>query len=816
MIRKIHPFIRGLGLLGIVAIATACQTSEGYSDAEGEGKALPRSGQDIQSALTALPSAQVVDVDSSGVPTFVTGNLGRTQSASLSAGDVRNVLAEIAPVFRADPAQLVLRNAHVDDIGDTHYIFTQQKNGRAVFGGDFALHSRNGVAYAANGTVRDDVEAPTETKISLDAAIATAKSGYPTLTELAASSKGDTIYLRSDSKLDLVYAIEVTGVKDDQTPVRDTVLVNAIDGRVLLTAPHIHTAKNRELHDGQTLVTLPGPLVRIEGASPVADEIVNNNYDRLGTTYDGYFELFGRDSFDNAGAKLISTVHHKVNYVNAFWNGTQMVYGDGDGVNASNLANGLDVTAHELTHAVTEKTSNLTYSGESGGLNESMSDIFGNVIEWYRDGKVVSDNTWKVGEDIWTPNTPGDALRYMNDPKKDNVSIDWYPDYSGQDVHYSSGISNLAFYLLAQGGKHPRGKSTNLVTGIGIEKAARIFFRANTTGIFQASTKFAQAKTGTELAAQQLGYTTAEINSVSEAWKAVGVGIPRPIPPSSPLTNGVPVENLSGATGSKIYYTLEVPAGQNLRFEISGGTGDADLYVKYGEPADTNFYDCRPFLTGNNEFCNIPNAQPGKYWVLINGYAAYTGVKLLATYAPPPPPGRLVINEVEYDEVGDDTQEFVEIYNAGGLPVNLSGYSLYLVNGIDDTSYSIVDLSGAASLNPGQYLVVGSRGVTVPTGVKKINFQGLRDQIQNGAPDGLALVNGTTVVDALSYEGVITTAQLPGIEGTVNLVEGARTTASDSNTVVRSLSRLPNGVDTNNAASDWKATPNVTPGAANN
>ncbi|WP_394828996.1 M4 family metallopeptidase [Pendulispora albinea] len=801
----------------MVAIATACQTSEGFKESDDEGRARSRSGLDIQTALTALPSANVLDVDPSGVPVFVTGNLGKAQSATLTVADVRDVLAELSPVFRADPAALTLRAAFVDDIGDAHYVFTQQKNGRAVFGGDFSLHVRDGVAFAANGTVRNDVDAPTDGTISADAAIEAAKSGYATIADLAATSTGETIYLRTDDRLDLVYEVDVTGAKGDQTPLHDTVFVNATDGRVLLTAPHIHTAKNREIHDAQNTSTLPGPLVRAEGDPPVSDVVANNNYDRLGTTYDGYLELFGHDSYDNGGAKLISTIHYQQNYVNAFWNGVQMVYGDGDGVTASNLANGLDVTAHELTHAVTQKTSNLTYSGQSGGLNESMSDIFGNVIEWYRDGKVVSDNTWKVGEDVWTPNIPGDALRYMNDPKKDNVSLDWFPDYTSQDVHYSSGISNLAFYLLAQGGKHPRGKSTNQVTGIGFEKAARIFFRANTTGIFQPSTNFAQAKTGTELAAQQLGYTTAEINAVSEAWKAVGVGIPRPIPPSTPLTNNVPVDNISGAAGSQVWYTLDVPAGvQNLKFQISGGSGDADLYVKYGEPADVNIFDCRPYIGGNNETCNITNVQPGKYWVMLRGFSSYAGVRLLGSYVVPPPPGRLVINEVEYDEVGDDTQEFVEIYNAGGQPVDLSTYALYLVNGIDDTSYAIVDLSSGGSLAPGQYLVIGDRAVTVPAGVKKINFQGLRDQIQNGSPDGLALANGTTVVDALSYEGVVTTAQLPGIEGTVNLVEGARTTASDSDSSIRSLSRLPNGVDTNNAASDWRATPNVTPGAANN
>src|SRR5262249_47564900 len=158
------------------------------------------------------------------------------------------------------------------------------------------------------------------------------------------------------------------------------------------------------------------------------------------------------------GAKLISSVHYSTNYVNAYWNGTQMVYGDGNGVDASNLANSMDVTAHELTHAVTEKTSKLVYSGESGGLNESWSDSLGNVCQWYRDGQPAtpSANNFLVGEDVWTPATSGDALRYMCNPSLDGGSADiWTSTVGNLDVHYSSGVSNLAFCLLVKGGTHP-------------------------------------------------------------------------------------------------------------------------------------------------------------------------------------------------------------------------------------------------------------------------------------------------------------------------------------------------------------------------
>ncbi|MFL6291331.1 MAG: M4 family metallopeptidase [Thermoanaerobaculia bacterium] len=177
-------------------------------------------------------------------------------------------------------------------------------------------------------------------------------------------------------------------------------------------------------------------------------------HDYAGSTYDYYAARYGRDSLNNAGMTLISTVHYgEVN--NAGWTGSQMVYGDGDGSTFGPFSYGLDVVAHELTHGVTQYTSNLTYLGESGALNEAMSDIFGAATEAYFRG--LSSNTWKVGEDIYTPGTPGDALRYMNNPTLDGASRDYYPSrYTGSadngGVHWNSGIANLAFYLIVQGG----------------------------------------------------------------------------------------------------------------------------------------------------------------------------------------------------------------------------------------------------------------------------------------------------------------------------------------------------------------------------
>ena len=183
-----------------------------------------------------------------------------------------------------------------------------------------------------------------------------------------------------------------------------------------------------------------------------------------------------------------------------------------------------------------------------------------------------------------------------------------------------------------------------------------------------------------------------------------------------------------------------------------------------------------------------------------------------------PMPG-LMINEVDYDAVGTDTnKEFVEILNTTAAPIDLANHSLVLVNGSNNTPYATIKLDAAGTINPGQYLVVAPAAFVVQPGVLKVNTPAATDQIQNGAPDGVALVdigNGT-LIDALSYEGAITTVTIPMV-GAVSLVEGTvlPMNVADSNTEEASLSRLPNGNDTNNAATDWKLSATPTPGAAN-
>jgi len=274
-------------------------------------------------------------------------------------------------------------------------------------------------------------------------------------------------------------------------------------------------------YNGSNRTTLPGTLLSstdtlLNSTSEAA--AVDAHY-YAGKTYDYYKTVFGRNSFDGNGAALKSTVHYSRSYNNAFWNGTQMVYGDGDGTTFTYLSGGLDVVAHELTHAVTERSSNLIYQNESGALNEAISDIFGTVIEFYNN----NNPDYEIGEDIYTPGIAGDSLRSMSDPTKYGDPDHYSKRYTGTSdnggVHTNSSIINKAAYLIAVGGTH-YGVS---VTGIGNDKLAKIFYRANTVYLTSSAT-FSQARAAfVQSAADLYGASSAEVSTVNNAFDAVGV-----------------------------------------------------------------------------------------------------------------------------------------------------------------------------------------------------------------------------------------------------------------------------------------------------
>ena len=605
---------------------------------------------DVAEALAALPEAVVLMHAPDGMPTYVVGELakvGAMQTDDMVVADnvLRPQLVPVLKVFRLTTTDLALRRMNVDEEGGRHFRYVQKKDGVEIVGADLVVHvDVKGAVYGVNGSARGDINDDIGTTPISQSSAAARVNGDGRFAGLSITNTRTTWFQSIDGDFFKTFETTVEGNRG-QDPARDKVYVDVDTGNIVAVYPQIHFAENRKVYSANNGTTIPGTLKRSEGQAATTDVDVNAAYDNTGSAYEAYKNFWNRDSYDNAGAQLTSTVHYSTNYCNAFWNGTQMVYGDGSASqNCAPLARSVDVTGHELTHAVTERESGLVYSGEPGGMNESLSDVFGAFVEAYVDGGKTgtlqtSAQTWLVGEDILPP-----YLRNMCDPAADGVSKDlWTSSLGSAEVHYSSGVGNLAFCLLSKGGTHPRGKTTTNVPALGMEKAIRIFYKAQ-VDILTSSSKYAAYRTATEQAATQLGYDQATKDAVGCAWAAVGVGTaptscggttpPPPPPGGGVLQNGVAVTGLSGATGNEAFWTITVPSGQtSLVVNITGGTGDADMYVNFGTAPTTTTYQCRPYLNGNSETCTFSPPQAGTYHVMLRGYSAYSGVTLKATYS---------------------------------------------------------------------------------------------------------------------------------------------------------------------------------------
>lgn len=290
----------------------------------------------------------------------------------------------------------------------------------------------------------------------------------------------------------------------------------------------------RTIYDARRKETLPGKKVRGEGGKAVRDASVNRAYSGLGSTFDLFLAAFGRDSIDGGGLPLDATVHYGEEYGNAFWDGERMVFGDGDGEVFRDFTLALDVIGHELTHGVTQYTANLEYLGQSGALNESVSDVFGSLIKQYEQSQTAEQADWLVGAELFTDRVQGEALRSLKAPgtayDDDVLGKDPQPatmaDYvhtssDNGGVHINSGIPNHAFYKLA----------TDL-GGHAWERAGRIWYDTLTSGSLKADAEFADFAAATLSAARERFGEGAEETAVRDAWSAVGVTPAKPAKPA--------------------------------------------------------------------------------------------------------------------------------------------------------------------------------------------------------------------------------------------------------------------------------------------
>ena len=308
-------------------------------------------------------------------------------------------------------------------------------------------------------------------------------------------------------------------------------MLGALGAVALMTPAGV---KRRTIYNAQEESALPGTLVRGEGGAKSKDVTINEAYDYSGVVYDFYSKVFERNSVDDRGMRLDSSVHFREDptepFDNAFWNGSQMIYGDGDGKTFQRFTKCLDVIGHELTHGITQYEAGLAYHGQSGALNESFSDVFGSLVKQWKNKQTAAKADWLIGAGLLAKGVNGVALRSMKAP---GTAYD-DPLFGGKDpqpgdmkhyvkladtragdnggVHINSGIPNRAFYLLAVE-----------LSGFAWEKAGRIWYDALCNRIRSNSTFKTAAKATVASAASLFGSTSNEAKATTAAWKEVGV-----------------------------------------------------------------------------------------------------------------------------------------------------------------------------------------------------------------------------------------------------------------------------------------------------
>ncbi|MGV9344260.1 M4 family metallopeptidase [Streptomyces spiralis] len=478
-----------------------------------------------------------------------------------------------------------VRDVIVDKDGTQHVRYDRTYDRLPVLGGDFVVHLRpDGTYRGANRATRGTVALPTTTpKLSAPRAADLAVNA------LRAANLGETlksVKARPELVVDalhgaprLAWRTNAAGLDSLGNPVARTVLTDALTGAQIDAWDSIETATGdgKSLYSGTVGLetTLSGSTYQLKdptrgntytgdaanktdlcflsicfqrapatlftdadnhwGTGTTADRASAAVDAQYGTneTWDYYKNVHGRNGIAGDGKGSYNRVHYGSNYNNAFWDDSCfcMTYGDGDGTTFGPLV-ALDVAGHEMTHGVTSKTAALTYSGESGGLNEATSDILGTMVEWYANN--ASDpGDYLIGEKIVRSGFGGTALRYMDKPSKDGSSADYWSSSVGNlDVHYSSGVANHFAYLLAEGSGAKTINSVaydsptyngKTVTGIGRDKVGKIWYRALTV-YMTSSTNYAGARTATLNAAKDLyGSGSTEYDAVAAAWSAVNV-----------------------------------------------------------------------------------------------------------------------------------------------------------------------------------------------------------------------------------------------------------------------------------------------------
>lgn len=673
---------------------------------------------------------------------------------------------------------LVLSKTKTDHRGFSHSRYQQTYKGIPVWGEAIAIsRDRSGRALYLHGRfIHNLADEITNTTPSLEPSdvLSTMKNltqnRRNSFAELKFSnqSSGLVIYLNDDIPT-LAYAVSFFADTDEGgDPTRPTLIVDAHNGQILfeyegLTHTQIGTGPGGNVKtdpDGPyyygagelgfldvaretTTCTMDNINVKTvdlnhgtTGSTPFSftcyentHKAINGAYSPLndahyfgGVVFNMYNEWLGEPPLT---FQLTMRVHYSNNYENAFWNGSSMTFGDGATTFYPLVS--LDVAAHEVSHGFTEQNSGLIYSGQSGGINEAFSDMAGEAAEFYMNGS----NDFLVGADIFK--APGEALRYMYNPPLDGSSIDHALDYySGMDVHYSSGVYNKAFYLLAN------------TAGWDVRKAFEVFAYANDYWLWGPNATFDSAYDGLLDAASMLGLSSDDIQDITAAFAMVGVPRPPPGPvcdtamnaPPPTLGNGDSTGSFSAAVGEWNCWKLTVPSGATnldvvLRSTVKGknkNSGDGDLYINHGgtpwvDPtaiplpiiADA---DCSSHSYNSEESCTITDPAAGDWYFAVYAFYNVPSVALKGTYASgssdPDPSGNITLSA---SEKGGRNKKFVNLtWNGASTDtVKIFRTNTDPTDPIDpDTLISVTVNDGSYKDNGGRY---GDTYILCETGI---------------------------------------------------------------------------------------------------
>ncbi len=651
-------------------------------------------------AQTPTPESRVLqkEVAPDGSPTLITFGPG---SAHYAAAEASKALREQLKLAKEE--EMVSIKTEADDLGMTHEKYQQYYRGIKVEHAVYSVHTKAGKIESLTGRVSHigqlDVLPQLAAKAALERALAIVgakrymwqvpeeETGLKQRENNASATylpKGELVVLTNAAgqptlawKFDIyaqeplsrayLYVDAATG----SLVLRDAILKHAAPFATRYSSTrNIETQANpgggyrlRETNRGNGVETYN--LLRGTNLSAAVDfvdvdndwtaaEYDNANYDNAAgdahfgaeSTYDYWKNVHGRTSWDNAGGKLRSYVHYGQGYDNAFWDGAQMVYGDGS--TTFKPLTSLDVAGHEIGHGVCQATAGLVYQGESGALNEGFSDIWGACIEQYTTAALgLTKSTWLIGEEIVKSGT---ALRSMSNPRSLGQpgyyrGANWYTG-SGDNggVHTNSGVINHWFYILSQGenGTNEGGKAYS-VASIGISSAARIAYRAESV-YMTANNQYADARTYTIQAATDIfGSCSAEVTAVTNAWYAVGVGAAAPVP-----TITGPDQVCSSSTGT--YQTnsantvwtaspanlFTVTSGSGTQFSTAGaagaqGTGTITATLCGASTTKTVAVgDATP--TGTYRYNTSSYTLQGTNFIQRNGNSVYVQVSLSQPY----------------------------------------------------------------------------------------------------------------------------------------------------------------------------------------